>query len=73
MSAMDLSSGPMSSGRTADVYAAFDGRVVKLLKPGFDPFMLDVELAKTAAAHAAGIPAPRVGDRVDTAYRGKNR
>ena len=66
---VDLSSGPIASGRTADLYAAGDGQVVKLLKPGFQPFMLEVESAKTAAVHAAGVPAPRVGDRVEVEGR----
>ena len=69
ISGMDLSSGPIASGRTADVYAAPDGQILKLLKPGFHPHMLAIEAARTAAVHAAGIPAPRVGDHVEVEGR----
>jgi thiamine kinase len=52
------------------VYDLGDGRVVKLLLPGFDSGMLDAEGLKTQAAHDAGLPAPAthgsmaIGDRV---------
>ena len=65
ISDMDLSSGPIASGRTADVYATPDGQILKLLKPEFHPFMLDAESTRTAAVHAAGVPVPRVGDHVE--------
>jgi aminoglycoside phosphotransferase (APT) family kinase protein len=51
-------------GRTADVLAFGDGRVVKLLHPGRDPGVLTVEASKTRAAHLAGVPAPGVHDEV---------
>lgn len=60
-----MSSGPIASGRTADLYAGPNGQVVKLLKPGIHPSMLARESAKTAAVRAAGLPVPWVGDRVE--------
>jgi hypothetical protein len=47
-------------GRTAEVYALDGNRVVKLLFAGIDPLVLEREAEFTAAAHAAGAPAPAV-------------
>jgi Ser/Thr protein kinase RdoA (MazF antagonist) len=47
---------PLATGRTAEVFDLDDGTVVKLLRDGFDPSMIDVEAARTAAANAAGAP-----------------
>jgi tRNA A-37 threonylcarbamoyl transferase component Bud32 len=62
---IDLSFGPIATGRTADVFAVGENQVLKLLKPGFDLQMLIAESTKTAAVHAAGGPAPDVSDLVD--------
>lgn len=62
---LDLSSGPIASGRTAEVFAVGESQVLKLLKPGFNSQMLIVEMTKTAAVHAAGGPAPNVSGLVD--------
>lgn len=48
----------MATGRTAEVYDLGDGTVVKLLREGFDPGMIEAEAARTAAVHKAGAPAP---------------
>lgn len=56
---MDLIAG----GRTAEVFDVGDGRVLKLLRPGVSERLLDLEASKTAAAHAAGAPAPAVYER----------
>ena len=61
---VDLSSGPLATGRTAEVYAVGESQVLKLLKPGFNSQMLIAESTKTAAVHAAGGPAPDVSDLV---------
>ncbi|HSM02771.1 MAG TPA: aminoglycoside phosphotransferase family protein [Acidimicrobiia bacterium] len=45
-------------GRTAEVYDLGGGRVVKLLRAGFDTGMLEREGDKTRAAHRAGLAAP---------------
>lgn len=66
---VDFASGPIASGRTAEVYAVGGGQVLKLLKPGFDSRMLTVESAKTAAVHAAGGPAPGVAGLVEIGGR----
>ena len=63
--AIDLSEDPIAFGRTAEVFAVGDDRVLKLLKPGFDPRMLSVEFAKTAAVHSASGLAPAVYGLVD--------
>ncbi len=63
--AMDLPADPIAFGRTAEVFAVGDDRVLKLLKPGFDPRMLSVEFAKTAAVHSASGLAPEVCGLVD--------
>lgn len=56
---MDL----LAEGRTAEVFDLGDGRVLKLLRHGFPSGLLDVEAEKTAAVHAAGVPAPAVHER----------
>jgi Ser/Thr protein kinase RdoA (MazF antagonist) len=66
---LDLSPGPIASGRTADVFAVGEDQVLKLLKPGFNARMLVVESVKTAAVHAAGGPAPQVSGLVEVEGR----
>jgi Ser/Thr protein kinase RdoA (MazF antagonist) len=45
-------------GRTAEVYAVDSHTVAKVMLPGFDPRMLELEVLKTQAAHDAGVNAP---------------
>ena len=53
--------GPLlGEGRTAEVFGYGEGRVIKLLRPGFREQSLREEAIKTAAAAAAGAPAPGV-------------
>lgn len=66
---VDLSSGPIATGRTAEVFAVGESQVLKLLKPGFNSQMLIAESTKTAAVHAAGGPAPDVSDLVEIGGR----
>jgi len=47
-------------GRTAEVYAWDDGRVLKLFHAWAAPAWVEHERGVTAAAHAAGLPAPAV-------------
>jgi aminoglycoside phosphotransferase (APT) family kinase protein len=54
----------IAEGRTAEVFDAGPGRVLKLLRSGFHEHLLDLEADRTSAAHAAGVPAPAVFDRV---------
>jgi hypothetical protein len=63
--AIDLPADPIAFGRTAEVFAVGDDRVLKLFKPGFDPRMLSVEFAKTAAVRSASGLAPAVYGLVD--------
>ena len=51
---------PMALGRTAEVFSGPDGSVVKLLLQGRSEVDARDEAARTAAAHAAGAPAPEV-------------
>lgn len=56
---------PVGVGRTAVVSAFGPDRVVKILRPGFGTEALDREERLTAAAVAAGAPAPAVHGIVD--------
>ena len=62
---IELPDEPISVGRTADVYALDDERVLKLLKPGFASTLIDTEADMTRVAHAAGVSTPRVLDVVE--------
>lgn len=59
----------IGQGRTAEVFALDDQRVLKLLRTGFDPASLFAEADKTAAAHASGAPAPQVHGIVEVEGR----
>jgi aminoglycoside phosphotransferase (APT) family kinase protein len=65
MDELNLSDEPIAVGRTSEVYALGEDRVVKLLRDGFPKDMIDLEAAKTAAAHEAGVPAPAVHGTVE--------
>lgn len=65
---MDLSTAQrIGEGRASEVFAWGEGRVLKLLRATELEAWGDRELRATAAAHAAGLPAPRVHgvERVD--------
>ncbi|MGI9641782.1 MAG: aminoglycoside phosphotransferase family protein [Acidimicrobiia bacterium] len=66
---IDVPDEPIAVGRTADVFALDDDRVLKLLKPGFASDTIDTEADKTRAAHAAGVSAPAVLDVVQVGGR----
>ena len=53
----------IAQGRTAEVFDVGHGRVLKLLREGMPAHLLDLEGARTAAAHAVGVPAPAVFGR----------
>ncbi len=57
---MELSSKPIAVGRTAEIYAWEDGRILKLLRPGFPPGLIQQEEAVTTAIYQAGIAAPKI-------------
>lgn len=47
-------------GRTAEIYAWGDGRILKLLRPGFHPGLIKQEELITTAIYQAGIAAPKI-------------
>jgi uncharacterized protein (TIGR02172 family) len=57
---MEISSKPIAAGRTAEIYAWEDGRILKLLRPGFPPGLIQQEQAITTAIYQAGIAAPKI-------------
>lgn len=62
---MDLPGKPIAVGRTAEIYAWGEGRVLKLLRPGFPPGLIPQEEAITSAVHQAGIPTPQIYEVVE--------
>ena len=51
---------PIAEGRTAEIFAWEDGRVLKLLRPGFPPSLIEQEERITSLIVQAGIPAPKI-------------
>jgi uncharacterized protein (TIGR02172 family) len=51
---------PIAEGRTAEIFAWEDGRILKLLRPGFPPGLIEQEERITSAIVQAGIPAPKI-------------
>ena len=62
---MELPDKPITEGRTAEIYAWGEGRVLKLLRPGFPPGMIQQEEAITRAVYQAGIAAPRIYEVIE--------
>jgi len=50
---------PIAAGRTAELFAWGDGRVLKLTRPGFPPYLADQEWRNALAAWQLGAPAPK--------------
>jgi uncharacterized protein (TIGR02172 family) len=57
---MEISSKPIAVGRTAEIYAWGDGRILKLLRPGFPLGLIKQEELITTAIYQAGIAAPKI-------------
>lgn len=57
---MEISGQPIASGRTAEIYGWGEGRILKLLRPGFPFYLIQQEEAITTAIYEAGIAAPRI-------------
>lgn len=55
---------PLASGRTADVFAWDNGRVVKVFKPWVTPSAVESERRAARVAYSAGLPVPAVGETV---------
>ena len=66
---MEISEKPIAAGRTAEIYAWGEGRILKLLRPGFPPGLIQQEEAITAAIHRAGIAAPKIYEVVEVSGR----
>ena len=62
---MDISSKPIAVGRTAEIYAWGEGRILKLLRPGFPPYRIQQEKVITTAIYQAGIAAPKIYEVVE--------
>ena len=59
----------LAGGRTAEIFAWGEGRVLKLLRPGFPAEDAAREAAITRRVHAAGLPVPAVYEEVEVAGR----
>lgn len=62
---MQITETPIAAGRTAEIFAWGEGRILKLLRPGFPPGLVQQEYAITTAICQAGIPAPRIYEVVE--------
>jgi thiamine kinase-like enzyme len=62
---VEISGKPIAAGRTAEIYAWGEGRILKLLRPGFPPHLIRQEEAITTAIYQAGIAAPRIYEVVE--------
>jgi Ser/Thr protein kinase RdoA (MazF antagonist) len=55
----------IAEGREAEMFAWEDGKVLRLLRRGFNPGPLDVEVRALGLAYQCGVPVPKPGKRVD--------
>jgi Ser/Thr protein kinase RdoA (MazF antagonist) len=53
----------VAEGREAEMFAWGDGKVLRLLRPGFNPASLDNEVRALKLAHECGVPVPQPGER----------
>jgi aminoglycoside phosphotransferase (APT) family kinase protein len=56
---------PIAVGRTAEIFAWGEGRILKLLRPGFPSYLIQQEEVITAAICQAGIPVPKIYEVVE--------
>jgi Ser/Thr protein kinase RdoA (MazF antagonist) len=54
----------VAEGREAEMFAWGDGKILRLLRPGFDPASLENEVRALKVAHECGVPVPLPGERV---------
>jgi Ser/Thr protein kinase RdoA (MazF antagonist) len=54
----------VAQGREAEMFAWGDGKVLRLLRPGFNPATLETEVRGLELAHKHGVPVPQPGERV---------
>ena len=62
---MEIPGEPIATGRTAEIYAWGNGRILKLLRPGFPPGLIKQEQLITSAVHQAGLAAPKIFDVIE--------
>ena len=55
----------VAEGREAEMFSWGDGKVLRLLRPGFNPASLDAEVRALKLAHQKGLAVPEPGERVD--------
>jgi uncharacterized protein (TIGR02172 family) len=60
---------PIASGRTAEIFAWGDGKVLKLTRPGFNPVLAEQEYANLLTAWRLGAPAPQPFELVEVEGR----
>lgn len=53
---------PLAAGRTAEVFAWDDGRVLKLFRPGWSVDVASHEAEVARTMYAAGVPVPRIDE-----------
>ncbi len=56
---------PIAAGRTAEIFPWGEGRILKLLRPGFPPGLIKQEELITTAIYRAGIAVPKIYDVVE--------
>ncbi len=66
---MNTSQQPIASGRTAEIYAWGQDKVLKLYRPEFSPEMASQEACIHRAVQAAGVPCPRMEKLVEVEGR----
>ena len=54
----------VAEGREAEMFAWGDGKILRLLRPGFNPASLDAEVRALELAHRSSLPVPQPGERV---------
>jgi len=59
----------VAEGREAEMFAWGDGKVLRLLRPGFNPASLDNEVRALKIADDCGVPVPRPGERINVEGR----
>jgi aminoglycoside phosphotransferase (APT) family kinase protein len=57
---VEITDKPIAVGRTAEIYAWGEGRILKLLRPGFPTYLIQQEEVITTAIYQAGIAAPKI-------------
>jgi uncharacterized protein (TIGR02172 family) len=57
---VEINTQPIAVGRTAEIFAWEDGRILKLLRPGFPPGLIQQEQVITTAVGQAGIAVPKI-------------